>query len=153
MTEPEERAAFKEVDRTTKSSASRRRKRVCSLLWLRHKQVHSQPVGQELGDELSLDAIAGLIERRGKRTQTAFSRRYGDDPAADSALARQANVIEPFSGSLVQSRGSHHGECVMAHCRINQPLFGERIYAAVGQSGAHNRQVLGAYVQRALLGI
>ena len=79
--------------------------------------------------------------------------RDGDDPAADAALARQPDVVQPVAGGLVQPGGRHHGQRVMADGRVNHPLLGERVHPAVGQGRAHHRQVLGADVQRALLGV
>src|SRR5262245_29773705 len=117
---------------------------------LRDEPVHPPPPGQELGHELPLDAVAGLVERRGERPQAAFTGRDGDDPAADAALARQPDVVQPVAGGLVQPGGRHHRQRVVADGRIDHPLLGERVHAAVGQGRAHHRQVPGADVQRAL---
>jgi hypothetical protein len=70
-------------------------------LRVRHEQIHSQPLGQELGDQLPLYAVARIVERRSKCSQSALSRRDGDDPAADPALARQANVVKPVARGLI----------------------------------------------------
>src|SRR5262245_48792269 len=125
------------------SRTARRRGGPCppgSGLGLRDEQVHAQPLGQEPGHELPLDAVAGLVEQRGKRPQPALARRDGDDPAADAALARQADVVQPVAGSLVQSGGRHYRQRVVADGRIDHPLLGERVHAAVGQCGAHHGQ-------------
>src|SRR4029079_10066212 len=37
-----------------------------SIVGLRDEKIHSQPLGQELGDELSLHAVPGGVERRRK---------------------------------------------------------------------------------------
>src|SRR5262245_40610448 len=97
-----------------------------SGLGRRDEQVHPQPLGKEPGDELSLDAVAGPVQRRGKCPQAALARRHGDDPAADPALARQPDVVQPVAGCLIQAGGHHHRQRVMADGGIDHPLFRER---------------------------
>src|SRR5262245_19050355 len=49
---------------------------------IRDEQIHAQPLRQKLGHELPLDAVARLVERRGKRPQPALARRDRHDPTA-----------------------------------------------------------------------
>src|SRR5881227_1978891 len=84
-----------------------------SVFRLRYEQIHSQPLRQEFCRELSLHAVAGRIERRRESAEAAFARSNCDDAAADTALARQADVVKPVAGSLVQARCYHHGERVV----------------------------------------
>ena len=36
--------------------------------------------------------------------------RHGDEAAADAALGRQAGVVEPLAGVVIQAGRGHHGE-------------------------------------------
>jgi hypothetical protein len=49
-----------------------------------------------------------------KGGEASLARGDGDDAAADAALAREADVVEPVAGALVQPGGGHHGEGVAA---------------------------------------
>src|SRR5215468_9664012 len=102
---------------------------VLDVLRLRHEQIHPQSLREEPGDELPLDAVAGAVEWRRKRAEPALAGRDGDDAAADAALARQADLVEPIAGGLVEARGQHHGERMVAHARADDPLAGDRIDA------------------------
>jgi len=59
-----------------------------SLEGFRDEHVQSQALGQELGDKLPPDAVAGCIKRRREGPEAALARRDGDDPAPNAALAR-----------------------------------------------------------------
>ena len=120
---------------------------------LRNEQIHAQPLRQKFRNELALDAVARGVERRREGPKPALARRNGDDAAADSALARQADVVEPVAGGLVQAGRRHHRQRVVADGRIDDALLGDRVDAAVGQRGAHDGQILGADIQRALPGV
>src|SRR3954467_12757460 len=89
-----------------------------SIVGLRDEEIHSQPLGEELGDELSLHAVPGGVEWRRKGAKPALAGRDGPDAAADPALARQPDVVEPVTRGLVQAGGRHHGERVMADSRV-----------------------------------
>ena len=71
----------------------------------RDEQIHSQPLRQEFCGKLALDAVARGVERRREGAESALAGRNGDDAAADAALARQADVVEPVARRLVQSGG------------------------------------------------
>ncbi len=104
-------------------------------------------------DQLSLDAVAGLVERRREGAETALARRHRDDAAADAALAGQADVVEPVAGGLVQAGSGHHRQRVVTDRWIDHALLGDRVDAAIGQRCAHHGEVLGADIQRALPGV
>src|SRR5262245_5185584 len=118
-----------------------------SVFRLRGEEIQSQPLRQELGDELSFDAVAGVVERWRKCPKAALAGRDGDDAATNPALARQADVVKPIAGSLIQPDGRHHSQSVMAGGRVNHSLPGDWIYSAAGQGGTHHRKVSGAHVQ------
>src|SRR5690606_2430095 len=117
------------------------------------EQVQPQALGEEPGDQLALDAVAGGIERRGEGAEPALARRDGDDAAADPALARQPDVVQPVARGLVQPGGRHHRERVVADDRVDQALPGQRVDPAVGQGRAHDREIPRAHVERALPGV
>ena len=52
-------------------------------------------MGEKLRDMLTAHAVASLVERRGKCSQTAFSRRHSHDASTDAALARKPDIEEP----------------------------------------------------------
>src|SRR4051812_30383018 len=124
-----------------------------SVFRLRYEQIHSQPLRQEFCRQLSLHAVAGRVERRRESPEAALARRDRDDAAADPALARQADVIEPVARGLVQSRCYHHRQRIVTDSRVDHALPGDRIDTAIGQRRAHHREIPGADVQRALPGI
>ena len=82
---------------------------------LRDEQIHAQTLGEELGDELPLDAVAGLVEQRGKRPQSAIARGDSDNAAGAPSirtkpLPLQESVAEcsyaaPYSGFLGRGQG------------------------------------------------
>src|SRR6185503_17743542 len=86
---------------------------LCMRFRLRYEQVHSEPLRQEFRRELSLHAVAGRIERRRESPEAALARRDRDDAAADPALARQADVIEPVARGLVQAGRNHHRQRIV----------------------------------------
>ena len=117
----ERREADRERDGERTSSAIGQRARRLTRR-LRREEVESQAPRQEPRGELSLDAVAGRVERRCERAQPAFARRDGDDAAADPALAGQPDVVEPVARRLVQSGGRHHRERVAAGLGVDDTL-------------------------------
>src|SRR6516164_5589997 len=79
-------------------AASRTARPSGSGLGSRDEQVQPQPLRKEPGDKLPLDAVAGLVEQRRKRPQPALARGDRDDAAANAALARQPDVVQPVAG-------------------------------------------------------
>src|SRR5437899_8465508 len=73
---------------------------VCLTLRLRHEQIHSQLLGQELSHKLSFDAVTGLVERWGKSAQTCLPRGNGDNAAPNPAFARQPDIKKPIAGGF-----------------------------------------------------
>src|SRR5690606_8390971 len=67
----------------------------------RGEQIQPQPFREKPGRPLSSDAVAGGIQRRGERAHAPLARDHGDDPAADAALPRQADIVEPVAGGFV----------------------------------------------------
>ena len=70
-------------------------------LWLGDEQIHSQVLRKEFRHELSLDAVARAVERRGKRPEASFPGGDADDPSANAALAWKARVEKPVTRGLV----------------------------------------------------
>src|SRR5262245_37001002 len=99
-----------------------------SRLRPRDEQVHPGLLRQERGHELPLDAVPGGVQRRGEGAQSSLARRYGDDPAADPALARQPDVEEPVARGLVEAGRRHHGQRVVADRSVHHALLGDRIH-------------------------
>ena len=127
--------------------------RIPSHCGLRDEQVEPEALGQVPGDELPLDAVPGLVEPRTERPQPALARRDRDDAAADAALPRQPDLVQPVSRRLVEPGRRHHRQRIVTDHGVHHPFPGDRIHAAGGQGRAHDRQVPGAHVQRALLRI
>ena len=117
---------------------------------LRREEAQPEPFGQEPRDQLALDAVAALVERRGEGSKPAFAGGDGHDPTADAALARQPDVVEPVPRGFVQSSRRHHCQRELAAGCIDDPLPGERVDPAVGERRAHDGKILGAYVERTL---
>src|SRR5262249_20461315 len=72
------------------------------------KQVHSKLLSKELGDELALDAVTLGVERRSKRSQSAFPGGDSDNSAANSTFSRHPDVIKPITGSFIQPGSGHY---------------------------------------------
>src|SRR5918995_699190 len=117
---------------------------------LRREQSQPESLGEELRHELTLDAVAGGIQGRGKRAHAALAGRDGNDAAADPALAWQPDVVEPVTRGLVQPGGRHHRQHPLAVRGVDYTLPGERVDTPVGQRRAHDREVPGGDVKRAL---
>ena len=84
------------------------------LRGLGEKQVEAKAAREITSHELPLDAVPRLVERRGERAEATLPRSNGHDPAADAALARQADVVEPVARRLVETCSGHHRERVAA---------------------------------------
>src|SRR5580698_6356166 len=84
-----------------------------------------------LRNELSLDAVARGVERRGKSSQATLAGRNGDDPTADATFSRQPDVVKPVAGGLVQSRRCHNSKYVMTDDWIDDSYLGDRIHPAI----------------------
>src|SRR5262249_12530980 len=109
--------------------------------------------GKELGDQMPLYAVSRTVQQRGESPQPALARRDGDDPAADSALAGQPNVVKQTAGDHVKPWGRNYGRGVVADYGVAHASPGERIQPAVSQGCTHHRQILGAHVEGALPGV
>ena len=97
-----------------------------------------------------LTLFPGLVETRRERSQPAFARSDGDDPAADAALPGEADVVQPVAGGLVEPCGRHHRERVAASVRVDHALARDRVHPAVGERGPHHGQVTSGDVQARL---
>src|SRR4029453_7411290 len=73
-----------------------------------HEQVQAQVARKKGCRELALHTVAGRIEPWCERTEPAFARGHHHNPAADPALPRQPDGVEPLAGRLVESSGRHH---------------------------------------------
>src|SRR5580704_4175272 len=124
-----------------------------SATGFRDEQIHSQPLRQKFRHELAFDAVSGAVERRGESAQSTFAWRDGHDAAANSAFTWQPDVVQPIAGPFIQPGGRHERQRVVADRRIDHALLGQRIDAAVCERCTHDRQILGADVERALLGV
>src|SRR5262249_58042854 len=54
------------------------------------------------------DAVARVVERRRHDGDAELARRDGNDTAADAPLRRQAPVLPPLAGVVVETRRRHH---------------------------------------------
>src|SRR5262245_33418032 len=118
-----------------------------SHLRIRDEQIQTQAVRKKLRGKLPLHTVPGTIEPRRERSEAALARRNRNYPAADATLARQPDVVEPVSRSLIQSRRRHHRERVVANRDVDDPLLRQRIDTAVSESCAHYGQVFCVDVQ------
>ena len=99
--------------------------------------------------ELALDAVPGRVERRRERPEPALAGRDRHDPAADAALARQPDVVEPVARGLVEpGASSSRRACAGRSPASIDPLAGERVDAAVGQRRAHHGEIARGDVER-----
>src|SRR4029450_2979723 len=67
------------------------------------EEVETEPFGEGLGRQLAADAVAGRVQGRRVRGQPALARGDRHDAAADAALTRNPDLVEPVTGQLVQS--------------------------------------------------
>jgi hypothetical protein len=62
---------------------------------------------QRFADFQAAHAIAVGVERRRKSPKTELGGQRGHDAAADPALGRHADAINPFAGIIVHARTGH----------------------------------------------
>ncbi len=98
-------------------------------------------------------AVAGPVERGREAAEATLAGREGDDPSTDAALARQADVVQPVPGRLVQPCRGHRRQHRPAHRQDGDPGAGHRVHTPVGQCRPHQRQVHGGHVKAALTGV
>src|SRR5579862_4068427 len=115
-----------------------------SIPGLRHEEIQPQALRQEFRGELALHAVAGGVQWRRERAETALAGRDRDDAPADPAFSRQADIVKPVARGLVESGRYHHCQCVVTDRGIDDALLGDRIDAAVSQRRAHDGEVPGA---------
>src|SRR5215831_5246429 len=67
------------------------------IIRLRSEQAQTQALGQVLRGKLPLDAISHRVKQRRVGSKPSLARRDSDNPAADSTLPRQPNIVKPVS--------------------------------------------------------
>ena len=82
-----------------------------------------------------------VVEQRRECPETDLGGQSGDDAAADAALGRHADPIDPLSGVVVHSRTGHHRQRAGHGIGCHDLFAGDGVDAAIGKRSGHDRQV------------
>ena len=95
-------------------------------------------------------AVALFVEQRREEADAESPRHDGDDPAADTALRRHADLVEPTAGVVVHAAGRHHAQHPLDVLRRQRALARQRVHAAIGERCRHEGEIAAAHQDRAL---
>ena len=105
---------------------------------------------QVAADAHAAHAVAAGVEQRREHADAELARLDRHDPAADPALGGQADIELPAAGEIVHAAGGHDAQHVADMVGAQRPLAGDRVDAAIGQGGGHDREVARGDQDRAL---
>src|SRR5664280_883209 len=108
---------------------------------------------QDLADFDPAHAVAVAVEQRRERAQPELPRNRGDDAAADAALGRDADAVDPFAGVVVHARRGHDRQRARDRIRRDDLLLADRIDTAIGERRRHDREITRRHKYGALLEI
>ena len=86
-------------------------------LSLRRKQAGGRGAPKGSARQAPLDAVAGVVEPRSERAESALPRRNRHDSAADAALARKPDFVKPVPRRLVKACRRHNRQ----ECTCSSP--------------------------------
>jgi hypothetical protein len=95
-------------------------------------------------------AVALGVERGRIDADAPAPGQHGQDAAAHPALGGHAHVVQPAAGVVVHAAGRHHRQHLRHVGGRQCTLARERVHAAVGQRGGHQREVAATHLDRAL---
>ena len=114
------------------------------------EHVEIEPRRQRLADFQPPDAVAMAVEPRRESAEPDLRRKRGDDAAADAALGRHADAIDPFAGVIIHARTRHHRQRPRHDVGRDHLDARHRIDAAVGQGRRHDSKIARGHQHGAL---
>ncbi len=105
---------------------------------------------QHLADFKPAHAVAVFVERRRERAEPELRRQCRDDAAADAALGRHADAIDPFAGIIVHAGTGHDRQRAGHRVGLHHLLAGHRIEAVIGKRRRHHREIARGHQHRTL---
>lgn len=91
-----------------------------------------------------------LVERRRERAEPKLRRQCRDDTAADAALGRHADAIDPLPGIIVHAGTGHDRERARHRIGLHHLLAGHRIETVIGERRRHHGEIARGHQHRAL---
>ena len=95
-------------------------------------------------------AVAMAVEPWRVAAEPEPRRQRRQDAAADAALGRNADAVDPFAGIVIHAGAGHHRERSRNGVGRHDLLAGHRIDAAVGQRRRHDGDIARRHLDRAL---
>jgi hypothetical protein len=116
---------------------------------------HAQEVQVQVAREPTTDgdaarAVALRVERRREDADAELARQHRQDAAADAALRRHADVVDPRPGGVVHAARRHDAEDVLDVLPLDGAIVGPRVHAAARERRRHEREVAAVDRDRAL---